>query len=393
MATARCELVEAGAQCAWEEIPSLREALRWMERKDRLGQDMFLLGAPGPLRRWLAVHYCRTRSGRPFAYLAITRDTTESDLKQRREITADGSCVFRDQEVVRAALLGHLLILDGLHRAERNVLPVLNNLLENREMALEDGRFLVPATRYARLSQRERRQPATDRQRHATLVPVHPNFRVIALGLPVPPFAGNPIDPPLRSRFQARRISLLRGRALMGLLRSGPHSQAERVRLARLVAFSDHLLRVTEDHADLPGVESRSVAFRHLPTFGTRASLTAAHLLATFTTLSLSAVLDRLLPLAAVQQEMARNLLHRLVDVVRQRDLAASTVPGEYHIRSVTAAALDSRVALVYFAQPSLTVSVRRGTLPLRSPTQLSGEHRVLSELLQSHAIGLCALA
>lgn len=32
------------------------------------------------------------------------------------------------------------------------------------------------------------------------------DFRVIALGLPVPPYRGNPLDPPLRSRFQARTI-------------------------------------------------------------------------------------------------------------------------------------------------------------------------------------------
>lgn len=31
-------------------------------------------------------------------------------------------------------------------------------------------------------------------------------FRVIALGLPVPPYKGNPLDPPLRSRFQARTV-------------------------------------------------------------------------------------------------------------------------------------------------------------------------------------------
>ncbi len=35
---------------------------------------------------------------------------------------------------------------------------------------------------------------------------VNENFRVIALGLPVPPYKGNPLDPPLRSRFQARTV-------------------------------------------------------------------------------------------------------------------------------------------------------------------------------------------
>lgn len=35
------------------------------------------------------------------------------------------------------------------------------------------------------------------------VVRVSERFRVIALGLPVPKFRGNPLDPPLRSRFQA----------------------------------------------------------------------------------------------------------------------------------------------------------------------------------------------
>ncbi len=43
------------------------------------------------------------------------------------------------------------------------------------------------------------------KERH--LERVHEKFRVIALGLPVPKFRGNPLDPPIRSRFQARQIS------------------------------------------------------------------------------------------------------------------------------------------------------------------------------------------
>ena len=38
------------------------------------------------------------------------------------------------------------------------------------------------------------------------IVRVDEGFRVIALGLPVPRYQGNPLDPPLRSRFQARDI-------------------------------------------------------------------------------------------------------------------------------------------------------------------------------------------
>lgn len=39
------------------------------------------------------------------------------------------------------------------------------------------------------------------------LVRVSEHFRVIALGLPVPRYRGSPLDPPLRSRFQARDVS------------------------------------------------------------------------------------------------------------------------------------------------------------------------------------------
>lgn len=61
-------------------------------------------------------------------FYVSSQDTTESDLKQRREIIG-GSALYIDQAPVRAALEGKVLILDGIEKAERNVLPTLNNLL------------------------------------------------------------------------------------------------------------------------------------------------------------------------------------------------------------------------------------------------------------------------
>ena len=57
------------------------------------------------------------------------------------------------QCAVRAAREGRVLVLEGIEKAERNVLPVLKNLLENREMQLDDGRFLMAADRYDKLLQ------------------------------------------------------------------------------------------------------------------------------------------------------------------------------------------------------------------------------------------------
>ena len=39
-----------------------------------------------------------------------------------------------------------MLILEGIEKAERNVLPTLSNLLEDRSMGLEDGRFIMKAS-------------------------------------------------------------------------------------------------------------------------------------------------------------------------------------------------------------------------------------------------------
>ena len=40
----------------------------------------------------------------------------------------------------------------------------------------------------------------------ARFAPVDPLFRVIALAAPAPPFEGKPLDPPLRSRFNAALV-------------------------------------------------------------------------------------------------------------------------------------------------------------------------------------------
>ncbi|XP_053609608.1 von Willebrand factor A domain-containing protein 8 [Plodia interpunctella] len=175
--------------------------LRWMMQKDLLGQDMFLLGRPGPGRRTVALQYLELTQ-RELEYVALSRDTTEADLKQRREIQSSTAKYF-DQSAVRAAIKGRVLVIEGIEKAERNVLPVLNNLLENREMHLEDGRFLVPAARYDKLLE----EHGAEEVKKWRLVRVDENFRVIALGLPVPRYSGQPLDPPLRSRFQARDVT------------------------------------------------------------------------------------------------------------------------------------------------------------------------------------------
>jgi hypothetical protein len=78
---------------------------------------------------------------------------------------------------------------------------------------------------------------------------VHEDFRVIATGLPVPAFAGFPLDPPLRSRFQGAFIGVPPAAAQLASLRAAlgpadaslsPRAAAEWRRLApRLVGWCE----------------------------------------------------------------------------------------------------------------------------------------------------------
>ncbi|CAG8498053.1 10506_t:CDS:10 [Cetraspora pellucida] len=191
------ELVPYCVSPLFEDSQEVIRHLRWMMQKEKLGQDIFLIGPPGPLRRSLILRYAQL-TGREIEYVALSKDCTDSDLKQRREISG-GTAYYA---CVRAAIHGRILILDGIEKAERNVLPILNNLLENREMLLEDGRFLVHSKRYASLIKSNSKVSMDGLK----LVKVSERFIVMALGLPVPPYIGHSLDPPLRSRFQCRDV-------------------------------------------------------------------------------------------------------------------------------------------------------------------------------------------
>lgn len=230
-----------------EESPaqSVLQHLRWMLQKDVLGQDIFLIGVPGPYRRRIAFQYLELTQ-REMEYVSLTRDTTESDLKQRREIR-NGVSVYIDQAAVKAAIEGRALVLEGVEKAERNVLPVLNNLLENREMQLDDGRFLVSPTRYDKLLENFSKETLDQWK----LVRVSEDFRVFALGIPVPPFRGNPLDPPFRSRFQARNLrNISYQEQARSLMRRA--ARIEEKRLSDILSFAHSLLASKESVVTLP---------------------------------------------------------------------------------------------------------------------------------------------
>lgn len=59
-----------------------------------------------------------------YEFVALHRDVGETELKQGREIRAGGNLVYVDSAAVRAVKYGRVLILEGVEKAERGIMPV-----------------------------------------------------------------------------------------------------------------------------------------------------------------------------------------------------------------------------------------------------------------------------
>ncbi|PFH48924.1 hypothetical protein AMATHDRAFT_148764 [Amanita thiersii Skay4041] len=198
--------------------PVTADSLYFMLQKYVLGQDVFLVSQPGPYARRLAMTFASLINAE-YEYIALHRDVGETELKQGREIRKGGNLVYVDSPAVRAVKHGRLLILEGIEKAERGIMPILNNLLENREMNLDYGTHIIHQHRHAQLVASGTLQDDGGK----VFIPAHRNFRVIAIAAPVPPYPGYPLDPPFRSRFQARFVDPVG--SLMALYNSSSSSQ------------------------------------------------------------------------------------------------------------------------------------------------------------------------
>ncbi|XP_063587792.1 von Willebrand factor A domain-containing protein 8-like [Penaeus indicus] len=351
---------------------SVLKHLRWLIQKDKLGQDVFLIGPPGPLRRLLAMSYLELTQ-REIEFVTLTRDTTDTDLKQRREIKS-GSSFYHDQSAVRAAIEGRVLVLEGVEKAERNVLPVLNNLLENREMQLEDGRLLIASSRYDKLLQ----EYTEEELLKMNLVRVNEDFRVIALGLPSPPYQGHPLDPPLRSRFQARDVSSL--------------------------PFKEHLQELLAEH---PGVDSgtvsRTLSLAHtlltpeskslgLPDFPIDNLGALMDILDKFPSVNPARLVNRLYPYRSFLTPETQKSVEEVFSTFGVTPLEASvTTPGRNEVRAVTPQEKPHSANVTLKVESAeVTTQVSAGSSWDSTPPAFvltPYHHEILSDMLQSHSV------
>ena len=103
---------------AYSDSQHALEIVQWLMKKQTLRQDAMLLGSHPAALRQLVFRFAELTE-REDEVVSISRDTTESDLKQRRDLVGGGSVEYVNQPVVEAALRGRLLVHEGIEKAKR----------------------------------------------------------------------------------------------------------------------------------------------------------------------------------------------------------------------------------------------------------------------------------
>lgn len=165
--------------------------------------DFCLVGPRGSGKSALITELCH-RLDQPCEVLMLYQDMTARDLIQQRTTKLNGDTVWRDSPLIKAAINGHAIVLDGVHRLHHSTIAVLHRLVHEREIQLYCGKRLIAQEKYEALLDNGITKEELDEHR---IHPIHPAFRIIALAEP-PSFEGgsNWLSPEMLSLFMYHEV-------------------------------------------------------------------------------------------------------------------------------------------------------------------------------------------
>ncbi|XP_046853254.1 von Willebrand factor A domain-containing protein 8-like isoform X2 [Xenia sp. Carnegie-2017] len=242
-------------------------------------------------------------------------------------------------------------------------------------MQLDDGRFLVSAERYDSLLKHHSREELDNWK----LLRVSENFRVFALGVPVPRYPGNPLDPPLRSRFQCRNIPMISYKELMKNLRSLQKVDFPKKRLSNLANFvytlhSSELLPLGMPDFPIENMDCLIEIMNHLP-----------HV-------SCENLVKLLYPYQLIFGEEGQNIIN---DVIQRFHMNDPSSVKPYCLKNVICSkdqkalvTLESENVEVVFDVPSGNIEGIATQLVKENNFVMTSYHsKLLSEMLQTHLV------
>ena len=177
---------------------------------------------------------------RPREYIQLHRDTTVQSLTLQPTVES-GVIVYEDSPLVKAAKMGHVLVVDEADKAPTHVTCILKTLVEAGEMILSDGRRIVPANY------------SIDDELSGKFIRMHPDFRMMVLAnRPGFPFLGNDFFAALGDLFSCHAVDNPSETSELSMLKQyGPEVPEDILR--RLVkAFSELRLKADEGTIQYP---------------------------------------------------------------------------------------------------------------------------------------------
>ena len=167
--------------------PDCENTISAMIHDHSLGQDFCLVGSKSSGKTVLIQEFAR-RLGYRTEGMLLFRDMTSRDLLLRRVTKPSLHSGAQDTSweyspLLRAAMEGHIAILDNIDRLPPTTLTTLASLIQDREVSLFNGERLVSSSRFEELKSS---LGLTDEQlRERGIIGIHPSFRIIATSLPV----------------------------------------------------------------------------------------------------------------------------------------------------------------------------------------------------------------
>ncbi|KAJ3592119.1 hypothetical protein NHX12_007248, partial [Muraenolepis orangiensis] len=211
-----------------------------------LGEHLLLVGNQGVGKNKVVDRFLHLLN-RPREYLQLHRDTTVQTLTLQTSV--------RDGIIVKAAKLGHILVIDEADKAPTNVTCILKTLVESGEMILADGRRIVSDPREA--------------QMRPNVIPIHPDFRMLVLAnRPGFPFLGNDFFGSLGDIFSCHAVDNPKPQAELAMLKQyGP--QVPDATLQKLVAAFGELRSMADQGTITYPYSTREVVniVKHLQRF------------------------------------------------------------------------------------------------------------------------------
>lgn len=175
---------------SFQENPGQAKIMGDILEAHSVGEKALLISGYQGVGKNLLVDHLLSRMNCEREYIQLHRDSTIQSLLLTPSVE-NGKILYHDSPLVRAATLGRLLVVDEADKAPTEVVSMLKGLIEDRQLALPDGRMLC--------------HDGDDSD--SNIVTIHPSFSIWTLTNPVGfPFHGNDLAREMADVFSCHNV-------------------------------------------------------------------------------------------------------------------------------------------------------------------------------------------